>query len=172
MILSVDEAERYIESLSCFSLEEVGSSQWILQHEHLEKLNMQAHQSAAMRGDEYIVEGFLTFDKIKTLLHDLLLINIWKENVFPLVADDLVKNKCNMKGYFILYHEATVINLLEVLLYHKHVCEAAGEDLLDLVDLCMSKSNILNHGGIKKELEIAFPPNLSPKEQAERMAKR
>ena len=42
MVLSVDEAERYIEGLSKFALEEVGTSKWIKQHEHLEKLRKSA----------------------------------------------------------------------------------------------------------------------------------
>ena len=46
LFLSPYEAEIYVEGLQEFPLEEIGSSDWIKQHEKIEKLNLQAHQSA------------------------------------------------------------------------------------------------------------------------------
>ncbi|GAB1598736.1 zinc finger MYND domain-containing protein 10-like [Argonauta hians] len=42
-------------------------------------------------------------------------------------------------SYEKLYHEATVINLLETTLYFPESCESADENLLDLVDYCYRK---------------------------------
>jgi len=78
----------------------------------------------------------LTFDKHEMLCHDLLLIEAWCEEVFPRLAAR-VPEKAASKGYFVLYHEATVLNLLAVFLYH--ACEAMGEVLLELIDYCMGK---------------------------------
>ena len=38
-----------------------------------------------------------------------------------------------------LYHEATVANLLETVLYYRESCEAAEESVLDMVDYCYRK---------------------------------
>lgn len=45
-----------------------------------------------------------------------------------------------------MYHEATLINLLEVLLFHKHVVATGGEKLIDLVDYVARKLARLNSG--------------------------
>jgi zinc finger MYND domain-containing protein 10 len=144
-IVDPSEAERIIEGLRKFPLEEVGSSSWMHQHELLEKLNLQAHQSAQSQSDEFVLESFLTFSKLETLIYDLLVIEAWKEYVFPLLVERLA-GRNSMRLYFMLYHEATIINLLEVFLYHKHVCEAGGEKLLELVDYVARKLTRLNGG--------------------------
>ena len=120
VVVDPTEAERYVEGLVKFALEDVGSSRWLDQHAHLEKLNLQAHQSAMTNSDEYIIESLITFDKLDVLIHDLLIIEAWKENVFPKLRSR-VAGRNSIRIYFVLYHEATVVNLLEVLLYHKHV---------------------------------------------------
>lgn len=61
-------------------------------------------------------------------------IEVWRENVLPLLVRDLAGNNNVMRVYFTLYHEATLVNLLEVLMYHNHVVGALGETAVDLVD--------------------------------------
>ena len=91
----------------------------------VEKLNVQAHECAISNTDEYVLEAILTFSKFECLLYDLLSIEIWKESVYPLLKEDLA-GKNSMRVYFILYHEATLVNLLELFMYHQHMCESAG----------------------------------------------
>lgn len=138
------EAERFVEELKKFDVKEIGSKEWMVQHVRLEKLNLQAHQNAANNSDEFVLEAILTFDKIDVLVHDLLVTEVWKECVYPLLHEDLA-GKNAMRIYFILYHEATLINLLELYLYHKHFCEAGGEKMLELVDYCAKKLSKLNN---------------------------
>lgn len=38
-----------------------------------------------------------------------------------------------------MYHEASVLNLLEVLLYHRTACEAVDDTLVELIDYCYRK---------------------------------
>lgn len=52
---------------------------WFEQHRRLAKLNLQAHQSAMARSDEYVLEALLTFDKLSVVVHELLAIEAWKE---------------------------------------------------------------------------------------------
>jgi hypothetical protein len=139
------EAERYAEGLQKFTIEQVGSYEWMEQHRRLEKLNLQAHHNAMTNSDEYVLESLLTFDKLGVIIHDLLLIEAWKENVYPKLLDR-VAGRNSMRIYFILYHEATLINLLEVILYHKHVCESGGEKLLELIDYIARKLTRLSSG--------------------------
>lgn len=138
------ETERIVESLVKFDISQVGSSAWLEQHRKIEKLNIQAHQNAMTNSDEYVMEAVLTFNKLETLIHDLLVIEAWKENVYPLLLDKLA-GRNNMRLYFILYHEATLVNLFEVFLYYRHACEAGGEKMLEIVDYVGRKLTRLNN---------------------------
>ena len=88
--LTVGEAERIIENLTEFDLQDVGNKQWLEQHGQIEKLNQQAHASARDKSDEFVLEAFLTFDKLGTLIYDLILIETWRERVYPLLVEHLV----------------------------------------------------------------------------------
>ncbi len=144
VVIDPFETEKIVEKLKKYDLSEVGSSSWMEQHRNLEKLNLQAHHNAASNSDEYVLEAFLTFNKLDVLIHDLILIDIWKESIYPLIVNDIV-GKNSMRVYFILYHEATLVNLLEVFLYHKHVCESGGEKMMELVDYVVRKLTRLNN---------------------------
>ena len=167
-VLDYSTSERYIENLKRFQIEDVGSSLWMEQHGYIEQLNIQAHQCALMNHDEFVVEAMLTFHKIDLLIYDLLVIEAWKDFVFPLIKERLAMNN-SMRCYFILYHEATLVNLLEVLFYHRHVCEAAGEKLIELVDYLARKLTKLNGGHDFRSLE---PKQSSAAEQASALVNR
>eukprot|EP00605_Chrysophyceae_sp_TOSAG23-4_P000190 GSChrysophyteH1.ASY1.ANO1.226.1 assembled CDS len=144
-IIDYAEAERFVEELRCFDIEQVGNSEWMEQHRRIEKLNVQAHQSAAANNEEFVLEAILTFEKMDVLIHDLLVIEAWKENVYPELLDR-VAGRNSMRIYFVLYHEATVVNLMEVIFYHKHVCSQCGERFIELVDYCARKLTRLQSG--------------------------
>ena len=55
---------------------QVGSAAWLRQHDALERLNMQAHQSAQCRADEYIVEALVAQDRLSHLVHELLVAEV------------------------------------------------------------------------------------------------
>ena len=74
--------------------------------------------------------------------------------MYPLLLDE-VAGKNTMRVYFILYHEATIVNLFEILLYHKHVCESIGEKMIEFVDYCSRKLTRLNGGYDFRALEPA-----------------
>jgi hypothetical protein len=91
-LMMAPEAERLIETLRTFGLEEVGSDKWMTQHETLTRLNLQAHHNVAAMSDEFVKESFISFDKINLLVHELLLIEIWKDKVFPHISDNALEN--------------------------------------------------------------------------------
>lgn len=170
-VLHAHEAERYVEDLRSFKLEEVGSKAWMEQHRRLESLNLQAHQSAMTNSDEYVVEAIVTFNKLEVLIHDLLIIEIWKENVYPLLLNRLA-GRNSMRTYFILYHEATLVNLLEVLLYHKHICEMGGERILELVDYAARKMTRLVGGYDFRQIDPSAKAKMAAKDVASALEKR
>lgn len=146
--LSLFEVESFVRGLSPLSLSDVGSDRWSAQHDHLEKLNLQAHLDAqAGKHDEYVVEQVTAQDRVGVIVHELLVIEAWKEKVFPLLLDSFTQVTA-LKAYMVLYHEATLCNLLEVLLYHASVCEAGGDAMLELGDYCVRKINLLNAGSV------------------------
>ena len=198
-VITVDEAERLIENLEETPVEEVGGNKFLKRHTDLERLNLQAHQSAQGKTDEFVLEAFLTFDKVrgvgcvgsekrvgqsrgtdknyqteskitpkwikhrsrrktknnyinlhpfhlaqvKTIIKDLLAIEAWRESVLPKLIADVAANNNVMRVYFTLYHEATLVNLLEVMLFHKHVIESLGELSVELVDYCSRRMAVL-----------------------------
>jgi hypothetical protein len=61
----------------------------------------------------------------QVLVHDLLVIEAWKEFVYPLLAPHLAESVDSVTTYLLLYHEVTVANLLQVGLKVKG-CRWAG----------------------------------------------
>ncbi|ETO33833.1 MYND finger family protein [Reticulomyxa filosa] len=167
-VLTLFEARHFVEQIKEFEIQYIGSSDWINQHERLEQLNICAHQSLQFRHDEFVVEEFITQRKIGTLIWDLLITEIWKEKVFPLLLNDIKEDlslrfymlvryflfnilhfkklliKKRQHTYLQLYHEATVMNLLEVLLFHGNAFDEIGDILLELCDYCSCKIAKIN----------------------------
>ncbi|KAF4321086.1 hypothetical protein BBO99_00002127 [Phytophthora kernoviae] len=134
------EAEEIVERLKEQTPEQVGrSTSWLEYHHAMEKLNLQAHQSAQHKQDNFVVESLLTFDKFPTIISNLLSLELWKGNILPLLrCQD--QDAASLRLYFVVYHEATLTNLFEVAFYHEHVVESLTDDLLlELVDYCMRK---------------------------------
>uniref|UniRef100_A0A671W899 Zinc finger MYND domain-containing protein 10 n=1 Tax=Sparus aurata TaxID=8175 RepID=A0A671W899_SPAAU len=118
--------------------------QWFRQHEYIEKLNMQAILNASAMHDEFVKEFLVSYGKIPVLVHEMILVEVWKHKVFPVLCqlqDFNPKNTFHL--YMVIHHEATIINLLETIMFHKDSCEAADDSVLDLVDYCHRKLTLL-----------------------------
>lgn len=128
------EAERLVEGIKTFGIKEIASKSWLQQHDDIERLNIQAHLNAVAMRDDFIAEALITHQKMPVLIHELIAIELWREKVYPaLVALDFAA-KSTITPYMVLYHEATLISLLEAVLYNREACEACGDAALDLVD--------------------------------------
>jgi hypothetical protein len=138
-VIFPSEAELHIQSLRTFHLEDIGDIQWSKQHEVVEKLNMQAIMNASQQSDEFVKEFLVTYQKVPILIHSLILTEVWKENVFPVVLKKAHKPKTTFPCYIVLYHEATLVNLLETTLFYQETTESAEDSALDLVDYCHRK---------------------------------
>jgi hypothetical protein len=132
------EVEHFIQDLQEFKLEDVGGSRWLTQHEHVEKLNWTAHTQAKEGLDEYVVDQFNTLEKGPTMIYDLIMIEAWKEKIWPLLKTKIA-NFSSLRTYIPVYHEASVANLIEICLFHRTTCEEMGDALVDLADFCVRK---------------------------------
>ena len=130
--------EMRAKSLKEMPVDAVGSPQWMAQHVNVQKMNFEAHQCARDQRHNYILEALVTFDKMGLLVHELLVCEAWRANVYPRIKDH-VAHTCSIRAYYALYHEATLCNLLECLLYHDYAAEALGECASELVDFCARK---------------------------------
>ncbi|XP_011848641.1 PREDICTED: zinc finger MYND domain-containing protein 10 isoform X2 [Mandrillus leucophaeus] len=143
-LLLPGEAEVLVRGLRSFPLREMGSEGWNQQHENLEKLNMQAILDATISQGEPIQELLVTHGKVPTLVEELITVEMWKQKVFPVLCrvEDF-KPQNTFPIYMVVHHEASIINLLETVFFHKEVCESAEDTVLDLVDYCHRKLTLL-----------------------------
>ncbi|XP_014647927.1 PREDICTED: zinc finger MYND domain-containing protein 10 isoform X1 [Ceratotherium simum simum] len=174
-LLLPGEADLLIRGLRSFPLREMGSGGWNQQHENLEKLNMQAILDATASQDEPIQELLVTHGKIPTLVEELIAVEMWKQKVFPVLCrlEDF-KPQNTFPIYIVVHHEASIINLLETVFFHKKVCESAEDTIFDLVDYCHRKLTLLvarsGHSGPPEDNESQYStPMQELQKQAELM---
>ncbi|XP_018329244.1 zinc finger MYND domain-containing protein 10 isoform X2 [Agrilus planipennis] len=92
--------------------------------------------------DENVKETLLSFGKVPILVHEAILINIWKNKVLPLLLKLNPNTNSTFIVYSILYHEAVCVALLELVMFHGPVSESldeVGADLLDYASISASQ---------------------------------
>ncbi|KAK9825800.1 hypothetical protein WJX74_008414 [Apatococcus lobatus] len=137
VLMTASEAEQVVQRLRTLSVDQVGSREWVEQHDAIERLNLQAHHNAQSHSDEFVMEALVSHDKLGVLVQDLLAYEVWAEQVFPFLKQHFAKELDSVTAYMLLHHEASVTNLLEVCMFHQHACDAVGEDvLLEVCDWC------------------------------------
>ena len=110
------------------------------QHFVLDRLNMQAHHDAQSCSDEFIKEELVVQDRLSFLVVELVVTEAWQDRALPLLRSHLAEHIDPVLVYQLLYHEAVVSNLLEVILHHPDAAEALSEEAaLELCDWCARK---------------------------------
>ena len=107
----------------------------------------------------------MTFDKLAVLVHELCALDVFRRFVLPrfvdasdeaaaaaVTAGGAPARSSSSRLYFCLYHEATLVNLLECILYHDYAAEALHEAAIDLVDYVAARVEELAGGA------YAHPP--------------
>ncbi|XP_051707576.2 zinc finger MYND domain-containing protein 10 isoform X3 [Oryctolagus cuniculus] len=155
-LLLPGEADVLVRGLRSFPLREMGTEGWTRQHESLEKLNMQAILDATASQSEPIQELLVTHGKIPTLVEELITVEMWKQKVLPVLCKlEDFKPQNTFPIYMVVHHEASIINLLETVFFHREVCESAEDTVLDLVDYCHRKLALLvargGQSGLREE---------------------
>ncbi|KAM6413697.1 zinc finger MYND domain-containing protein 10 [Rhynochetos jubatus] len=138
------EAEALVRALQGTELRDAGGQGWLRQHECVEKLNMHAILSASSGQEQLLTELLVTYAKIPVLIGELISVEIWKHKIFPVLCrlEDF-KPRSTFPIYVVLHHEASIINLLETVFFHKEICESAEDSILDLIDYCHRKLTLL-----------------------------
>ena len=139
------EAERMVEALRQHGIAEVGTPNWMEQQGAVHKLNVQSHYNAHAHADEFVKDYLVSFDKVRVLVHELLLMEVWKAHLLPHLKKHLAKKVDSITSYLLISHEADLANLLEVTLYHEQALDNIEEDfLMELVDWCSRQLQYLN----------------------------
>lgn len=68
------------------------------------------------------------------LINELITSELWRHKIFRQFFKFDFKPKNTFEIYLILYHEATLVNLLETVLYHPEGCLALDDTIYDLID--------------------------------------
>ncbi|XP_045460692.1 zinc finger MYND domain-containing protein 10 [Harmonia axyridis] len=162
-ILLPTEIEFYIDTMKIQEMENLGSHQWLEWHSRLQKLNQEALIEASELKEEYVKETLISFGKVNLLIHEAILINIWKHKVLPQLLKMMPYPESTMIAYSVLYHEAVCVSLLELATYHSSFCEAMEDDALELLDYCTGNVSLL------LSIEYREPKTKeSPKEELDR----
>ncbi|NWW96810.1 ZMY10 protein, partial [Rhynochetos jubatus] len=142
---------------------------WLRQHECVEKLNMHAILSASSGQEQLLTELLVTYAKIPVLIGELISVEIWKHKIFPVLCrlEDF-KPRSTFPIYVVLHHEASIINLLETVFFHKEICESAEDSILDLIDYCHRKLTLLAARSTSGQTAVLVSPQELQK-QAETM---
>lgn len=144
-LLTPYEAEYKIQSLGKLGIDLVGSTKWMQQARVVQELNLQAHHNAINNTDEFVSDLLITIDRIPTLIHELLVIEVWKDKILPQLRAHLEQPKLSVPVYLVFQHELQLINLIECTLFHRQACETTkGDVLIELVDYCCRKLVYLN----------------------------
>lgn len=98
------EAESFVERLSPFSFDKIGTNRWNTQREWFEQLNLSAHHSAINNQDEFVVDKLMSHEKIPIVIHELLVIELFKAKVIPLLKEEMIDSfsKGSMKPYMLV----------------------------------------------------------------------
>ena len=108
------------------------SRRWLAQHEVVERLNVAAHAHARANTDDFVLSAVLAHGKLPVLVAELLAAEAWREQILPQLLPQLLERAAasatgaadvSLRLYLSLYHEATLVNLLEAWLYHDYVVE-------------------------------------------------
>ncbi|CAH8575489.1 unnamed protein product [Schistosoma turkestanicum] len=156
-IIYPGEAELFIRSMELVKYEDFGLERWFNYHGYLNKINMQAFTSARSQSDEFIKEFLVNHQKIPILVHDLIMVELWKQKVFKLLLSDKEEPTSAFPLYTIIYHELLVANLLETVTYHNDAVETLGDSVTDLGDWCYrSLCHLVIQSASEKEKSIYF----------------
>ncbi|XP_057654696.1 zinc finger MYND domain-containing protein 10 [Diorhabda carinulata] len=143
-ILLPNEIELYVDTMQKQKMDNLGTYQWIEWHQRLQKLNQQALIEASSLKEEHVKETLVCCGKAPLLVHEAILISIWKQKVFPELLKLEPQPENTFIAYSILYHEAVCVALLELVLFHPNCCETLDDTSADLLEYsCANVSQLL-----------------------------
>lgn len=157
-IVRPEEVDFHVQSLRSFNVQDIGSKSWLDSHEILLKLQQQAHLEASTCREELIKELLIVNGKLEILVHEAYCVLVWRLHILPKLLALDADPKATFLIYTVLFHEATAISLLEIVLFHPNGCEALGESSIDLIDYCVQAITqligLVNIGHFRDDVKI------------------
>ncbi|KAL8274353.1 hypothetical protein Esti_001675 [Eimeria stiedai] len=126
-----------VRSLESFSLDKIGTREWVQQQQTLERLSALLHEEALSGGPETTQRLFCDEAKVGMLIEELISLDVWNENVRPHIKE--TKDLSSLAMYLPAYQEGLIGSMLETLLFHSAAAAAADAQLPDLVEYCNRK---------------------------------
>ncbi|XP_047119753.1 zinc finger MYND domain-containing protein 10 [Schistocerca piceifrons] len=151
-IIHPGEIETYVSYLEPTNIEELGSRRWFEIHERIQKLHQQSILEAGEMREETVKDTLISYGKIPVLVYEIICISVWKEKILPRLLSIEPNPGNTFMAYTILFHEASIIGLLETILYHTDSCVALEDSCVDLIDYCICSIVCLN------TVKDFFPP--------------
>lgn len=172
-IIQPEEYDLCVQQIRPFDVLAIGTEPWLDAHENLMKLNQQAIVEASTYREELVKELLIINDKIVILVHEAYCILVWRTKVLPrLLSADQERTNANFILYTILYHEAMVVSLLEMCLYHENGCAALNDATMDLIDYCAHAITqligLVHMRNFHEEVDAKMVANESMAEEIER----
>lgn len=162
-IVHPEEVDFFVRSLRSFDVKDIGSKHWLDSHEILLKLQQQAHLEASTCREEMIKELLIVNEKLEILVHEAYCVLVWRLHILPKLLELDANPRATFLIYTVLFHEATAISLLEIVLFHPNGCESLGETSIDLIDYCVQAVTqligLVNVGHFRDETKIPIETN-------------
>ncbi|XP_037031125.1 zinc finger MYND domain-containing protein 10 homolog [Bradysia coprophila] len=157
-IVQPEEVDFFVQRVRSFDVKDIGSKSWLDSHEILLKLQQQAHLEASTCREELIKELLIVNAKLEILVHEAYCVLVWRLHILPKLLALDADPKATFLIYTVLFHEATAVSLLEIVLFHPNGCEALGEASIDLIDYCVQAVTqligLVTIGHFRDELKI------------------
>ncbi|KAH3764790.1 hypothetical protein Pelo_3349 [Pelomyxa schiedti] len=134
-----EDDDRIVRSLgtTTTSLFDVGlSTQWMDQMRSLTSLNVSVHHSVSNGQEETTVAELVRQEKLGLIVHELVLLETWRERCLPFIVSDAPPVASLIKPLLVINGELTLVNLLEVCLYSKAACESIADFVGELAEYC------------------------------------
>lgn len=162
-IVQPDEVDFFVQSLRPFNVNDIGSKKWLDSHEILLKLQQQAHLEASTCREEMTKELLIANEKLEILVHEAYCVLVWRLHILPKLLQLDADPKASFLIYTVLFHEATAVSLLEIVLFHPNGCESLGEASIDLIDYCIQAVTqligLVNVGHYRDKINVKSDTN-------------
>ncbi|XP_063217455.1 zinc finger MYND domain-containing protein 10 [Bacillus rossius redtenbacheri] len=145
-ILMPSEIDTYVKHFKLSSINSLGSKVWFEMYQCLQKLHQQAVLEAQNKKEETVKEAFIVMQKVPVLVYEAICVSVWREKVLPGMLELEPNPSTMLIPYVILLHEATVVAMLDTILFHEDGCEALENTSLELVEYCAFACAVLLSG--------------------------
>lgn len=150
--MALPEAELTIRELQPLGFCDIGSDKWKNKRDAVEQLNMCTHANAVRQVDDYVKTFLVEHDKLPALLHELLMMEAWRQRVVDPssavtskpTAELLAAIASSPTGpYMYCSYESILVNLLECVCFYEETVTGFGDDILELIDYCWRQVSFL-----------------------------